>query len=435
MASVHVAIGDSEGGIRLLQEARWPYDVMRKQPPADLDIQLAWSYLDADGREKELYALLTTINLRNDLTPSQRENVRNIWSTWSLRRSQQALDEGDEQRAIAILTAAAQALPMDNKIRAGLAGVFLRTGDPRRALLVYEKWGMVDAQVDDYLGAIGAAMSVQATQLAEHWTKVALQRWPKSAPLLEVAGKQAAAHGDYNKAEAYWKAALEAMPTDRAKDSLFGILGQGKEAPHQSQATQNLARLLMPDGELPRVNRNGLTRVYTPRAQDSTTPMPADDALPSVPEGNPAADEQPARRFARTQQDCPAGHAQKTAAEEQNQSSEAPAEDYPATRPISLHLGGSDYDAQDTPAQHNSDAPVTASPPREDLVPSKGTTAQQDTDQALGDLIERKSSRWGQRLHRSRQAAGRTAGDRERNQRRAVAQYPLLRRRNRCRQP
>jgi len=40
------------------------------------------------------------------------------------------------------------------------------------------------------------------------------------------------------------------------------------------------------------------------------------------------------------------------------------------------------------------DAPVIASPPSEDLIPPKGTTAQQDTDQALGELIERKSSRW-----------------------------------------
>jgi tetratricopeptide (TPR) repeat protein len=361
MASVHVAIGDSEGGIRLLQEARWPYDVMRKQPPADLDIQLAWSYLDADGREKELYALLTTINLRNDLTPSQRENVRKIWSTWSLRRSQQALEEGDEQRAIAILTAAAQALPMDNKIRAGLAGVFLRTGDPRRALLVYEKWGMADAQVEDYLGAIGAAMSVQANQLAEHWTKIALQRWPKSSPLLEVAGKQAAAHGDYNKAEAYWKAALEAMPADSARDSLFGILGQGREAPHQSQATQNLAKLLMPDGELPRINRNGLARVYTPRTENSTASMPADNALPPVPKAirqqmNSQKNESPATSTAVP----PATH-KKPLPKKQNQ---------------------------------NPEEPATTPPPSEELIPRKGTTARQDTDQALGDLIERKSSRW-----------------------------------------
>jgi tetratricopeptide (TPR) repeat protein len=395
MASVHVAIGDSEGGIRLLQEARWPYDVMRKQPPADLDIQLAWSYLDADGREKELYALLTTINLRNDLTPGQRENVRKIWSTWSLRRSQQALEEGDEQRAIAILTAAAQALPMDNKIRAGLAGIFLRTGDARRALLVYEKWGMVDAEVEDYLGAIGAAMSVQASQLAEHWTKVALQRWPKSAPLLEVAGKQAAAHGDYNKAEAYWRAALEAMPADSARDSLFGILGQGKEAPHQSQATQNLAKLLMPDGELPRINRNGLTRVYTPRAENSSAPVPADNALPPVPKAmrqqmNSQESEPPATGTAPP----PATH-KKSLPKKPSPESVAPAENYPATRPISLHLTGSDYEPQDAPAQHNSDAPATVTPsPSEELIPRKGTTAQQDTDEALGDLIERKSSRW-----------------------------------------
>ena len=397
MASVHIAIGDSEGGIRLLQEARWPYDVMRKQPPADLDIQLAWSYLDADGREKELYALLTTINLRNDLTPSQRENVRKIWSNWSLRRSQQALEAGDEQRAIAILTAAAQALPMDNKVRAGLAGMFLRTGDTRRALLVYEKWGMQDAEADDYLGAIGAAMSVQANQLAEHWTKAALQRWPKSSPLLELAGKQAAARGDYNKAEAYWKAALEAMPPDNTRDSLFGILG-GKEAPHQSQSTQSLAKLLMPDGELPQVNRNSLSRVYTPRTQSLTSVVPDDNALPPVPKTirqqlNTRDSDLPSTSTA-----APSTSHKKQTQKKREQDPAPLVEERPSSRPISLHLSGPDSEVQNRPAQRSSDssdsdAPATSAA-TENLIPRKATTAQEETDLALGELIEHKSSRW-----------------------------------------
>jgi tetratricopeptide (TPR) repeat protein len=394
MASVHLGIGDSEGGIRLLQEARWPFDVMRKQPPADLDIQLAWTYLDADGREKELYALLTSVNLRNDLTPAQRENVRKIWSTWSLRRSQQALESGDEQRAIGILTAAAQALPMDNKIRAGLAGMFLRTGDTRRALLVYEKWGMQDAEVEDYLGAIGAAMSVQATQLAEHWTKTALQKWPKSSSLLELAGKQAAARGDYNKAEAYWKAALEAMPADSTKDSLFGILGNGKGVPHQSQATQSLAKLLMPDGELPQINRNTLTRVYTPRSQNSVSVDPSDTALPPVPKAirqqmNTYGSEAPSSSTA-----SPATNHKKQSQTNQKQDPAPLVDSYPATRPVALRLPSStDADPQNVPGQLSSDA--SSSPlPNEELIPRKGTSAQEDTDAALGNLIERKSSRW-----------------------------------------
>jgi cellulose synthase operon protein C len=391
MASVHVAIGDSEGGIRLLQEARWPYDVMRKQPPADLDVQLAWSYLDADGREKELYALLTTVNLRSDLTPSQRDSVRKIWSTWSLRRSQQALEAGDEQRAIAILTAAAQALPQDNKIRAGLAGMFLRTGDTRRALLVYEKWGMQDAEAEDYLGAIGAAMSVQAGQLAEHWTKTALQRWPKNPALLEVAGKQAAARGDYGKAQAYWKAALEAMPADSAKDSLFGVLGHGKEVPHQSQATQSLAKLLMPDGELPQVSGNNLTRVYTPRTTATTSIIPAETALPPVPKAirqqtNPRDSELPMT-----------GTAAPTTRKKQSNRAQDPAplmDDRPATRPVALRVPEPDTQPQDVPEQRYSAAPDASLPASGQTPSRKAVTAQQETDLALGELIERKSSRW-----------------------------------------
>ncbi len=397
MASVHVAVGDSEGGIRLLQEARWPYDVMRKQPPADLDIQLAWSYLDADGREKELYALLTSVNLRNDLTPAQRENIRKIWSTWSLRRSQQALESGDEQRAVAILTSAAQALPNDNKIRAGLAGMLLRTGDTRRALLVYEKWGMQDAAVEDYLGAIGAAMSVQANQLAEHWTKTALQRWPKSGPLLEIAGKQAAARGDYSKAEAYWKAALQAMPPDGANDSLFGILGQGKEAPHQSQATQSLAKLLMPDGELPQINRNALTRVYQPRTQTSAMTMApaAESALPPAPKAFRQQMNTPAEPPAKTTTAPPPAHKRQPPAKPDHDADPAPLmEEHPSTRPVSLHLPSPDSEAQDSDEPRSSDQPAAAPPATEFLIPRKDTTAQQDTDAALGQLIEQKSSRW-----------------------------------------
>ena len=394
LASVHVAIGDSEGGIRLLQEARWPYDVMRKQPPADLDIQLAWSYLDADGREKELYALLTSVNLRNDLTPSQRENVRKIWSTWSLRRSQQALDGGDEQRAIAILTAAAQALPMDNKIRAGLAGMLLRTGDTRRALLVYEKWGMAGRGGGGLPGR-----NWRGDERAGHPTcgtldQGALQRWPKSAPLLEIAGKQAAARGDYGKAEAYWKAALEAMPADNAKDPLFGILGAGREPPHQSQSTQSLAKLLMPDGELPQINRNALTRVYSPRTQSSMTAA-ADSALPPVPQAfrqqmnstdsvlpaNSTPDLPPARTSPHKKQaPTKSDHDQEPATQ---------VEQHLSTRPVAMRLGG-DSEA----AASSSDVSASAQPESEYLIPRKDTNAQQETDAALGQLIEQKSSRW-----------------------------------------
>jgi tetratricopeptide (TPR) repeat protein len=320
--------------------------------------------------------------------------VRKIWSTWSLRRSQQSLEAGDEQRAIAILAAAAQALPTDNKIRAGLAGMFLRTGDTRRALLVYEKWGMQDAEVDDYMGAIGAAMSAQATQLAEHWTKAALQRWPKSPQLLEVAGKQAAARGDYAKAEAYWKASLEALPSSDARDSLFGILGPGKGAPHQSQSTQSLAKLLMPDGELPQVNRNTMPRIYTPHTQTPTDYSPDETSLPAIPQSVRKQYNPQDRDLPSSNTNVPSVTPRKK--QPQPKQDLGPAsylEEQSSTRPVSIRIPSQECEPQDS-YRGNTDSVPSSIPASDDLIPRKGTTSQQETDAALGELIEQKSTRW-----------------------------------------
>ncbi|MGA2961761.1 MAG: cellulose synthase subunit BcsC-related outer membrane protein [Candidatus Korobacteraceae bacterium] len=248
MAAIYVSVGQADEGIRLLKQARGPYEVQRRLAPADIDIQLAWALLAKEDREEELYSLLAQTAARNDLTPHQQEDLRAIWGNWSLTRAQQALDAGDLNRCISILSAAVRAIPGDPKLKSMLAGTFMKTGDKVRALRVYERWGLGGGNSDDYRGAIGSAMALQNPQLADFWLRQGLHKWPQDATLLDMAGRIAATRGDYAKAQLYWKQAIAALPAhDRAAPVLGGQNAKGLNS-LLGDAAENLSRLLVPTG-------------------------------------------------------------------------------------------------------------------------------------------------------------------------------------------
>ncbi len=253
MAAVYVSQGQADEAIRVLKQARGPYEVQRRPTPADIDVQLAWALLSREDREEELYTLLTQTAARNDLTPHQQEDLRAIWGNWSLSRAQQALDAGDLNRCLSILSAAVRAIPGDPKLKSMLAGTFMRIGDKARALKVYERWGLGGASSDDYKGAIGAAMALQNSQLADFWLREGLRKWPQDSTLLEMAGRIAATRGDYAKAELYWKQAIAALPAQSKTTSLLGGKAKGMNAlfADQGDAAENLSRLLVPAGGAP----------------------------------------------------------------------------------------------------------------------------------------------------------------------------------------
>jgi hypothetical protein len=124
-------------------------------------------------------------------------------------------------------------LPDDNDIYSMLAGTLIQTGQAASAFVVYKTWGLTGGNAADYTGAIGSAMTANDRRQTAVWLREALSRWPNSAELLTLAGKDAAIRGEYDKAQYYWKAALEAMPNSESGLPLAGTVAGAPTAADQ----------------------------------------------------------------------------------------------------------------------------------------------------------------------------------------------------------
>src|SRR5258708_2876073 len=81
-------------------------------PPADLDIQLAWTMLAVSVDERGLGDLLFNDKRRTDITSKQRDAIKELYSTWSVRRAERSF-ETDPQLASSILVNAGHEYPGD----------------------------------------------------------------------------------------------------------------------------------------------------------------------------------------------------------------------------------------------------------------------------------------------------------------------------------
>jgi tetratricopeptide (TPR) repeat protein len=220
LASVHNSRGEYTQGIRLVQQSIASLQADKQAVDAELQIQLAWLLLNSGGDPRELYSLLRDGIARPHLTKKERDSFLQIWSIWSRRSAEEALAAGDVNRAVAILSTALRMLPEDNTIYSALAGALVRTGQTANAFVVYKTWGLKEGNAADYAGAIGSAMTVNDRRQTSLWLREGLSQWPTSSQLLTLAGKDAAMRGDYDKAQFYWKSALEVMPENEQATSL-----------------------------------------------------------------------------------------------------------------------------------------------------------------------------------------------------------------------
>lgn len=211
MASVHNTRGEYTQGIRLVRQSIASLQADKQPIAPELQIQLAWLLLNSAGDQRELYSLLREGISRPNLTKKERESFQQLWSIWSRRSAEDALASGDVHRAVAILSTALRMLPEDNDIYSTLAGTLVQTGQAANAFVVYKTWGLTGAKASDYAGAIGSAMTANDRRQTAVWLREALSRWPNNPQLLTLAGKDASIRGEYDKAQFYWKAALEAM--------------------------------------------------------------------------------------------------------------------------------------------------------------------------------------------------------------------------------
>jgi tetratricopeptide (TPR) repeat protein len=209
-ASAQSTAGQSQEAVQLLQKARLRYTSQHKNPPIDLDIQLAWTMLSVSFDEPGLSEQLLSTKKRTDLTSKERQAIEEIWSTWSVRRADRAFAQ-NPQLAISILTDAGNEYPGDRNIHAALASLYLQRNEKQNALSVYQTWGMRGAQAGDYRVAAGAALSAHKNEMADQFLKRGLDRFPNDPELMHMIARQAILSGNYDEGERELKSALQAM--------------------------------------------------------------------------------------------------------------------------------------------------------------------------------------------------------------------------------
>lgn len=255
MAVVEDANGETEAALRSVKSAIERFDAVHKASPVGLQLQLGWLLLNSGGDEKELYATLTSLRMRRDVSPEQTRAFQEIWSVWIRRRAEKALRDADLKTQVAILDAGAKLLPKDKEIREALAGALLGAGETRRAFNAYKSMLTGTPSAEEFAAAVGAAIKLNEP-VAQQWLRIGLQRFPQEPALLELAGRQAASKGDYSKAQIYWRQALTVGDLQTARKS--GIAALSPNDPQRSLATLLVGQdVILPNGEIARETPGG----------------------------------------------------------------------------------------------------------------------------------------------------------------------------------
>jgi tetratricopeptide (TPR) repeat protein len=213
-ASVYAGAGRKERALSLVRDAQRHFEGLASGVPVSLDIQSAWLLLDDPESQTELAKVLERDNTRSDLTETERHDLNQLWSVWSQRRAQAAIEAQDNPKAISILQAAAVVLPHDPRIQAMIATTFLRAQNFQKAFEVYQRWDLKDAQADDFRGAVGAASAANEEKFAAKWLDRGLRAYPGNPRLLQLAGEQAAQQRDYKLADSYFRQALARLSSE-----------------------------------------------------------------------------------------------------------------------------------------------------------------------------------------------------------------------------
>jgi tetratricopeptide (TPR) repeat protein len=219
MASVYASLGDNRLALATLQQVESRYRADHQVVPANVEIQHTW-LLYNQGDEVGLYANLMDLGARGDLTDEQRATVQTLWTTWSVRRAQQAADAGNLRLSMNILNAAARSFPDNPEVTMALAVGYLTGGDAKTAVKLYKKVDLANAKAGDYQAAIGAALAANDRKQTELWLRGALQLYPQDPKILTLAAKFEQARGNNGRAKEYYQAALAAMPAQTSGETL-----------------------------------------------------------------------------------------------------------------------------------------------------------------------------------------------------------------------
>ena len=239
-ASVYTETNEPQRAIETLTVVRNYYRDRQQAIPYAVDAQRAWAQL-ALGDDNGIATTLVQLSHRSSLSASEQEQNRNLWAAWSIRRASRTEKQGDARRAIAILELASQAYPDNTDIRRALAGVYVRSGNAKSAVALYEQVDWYKADKDDFLGAMSAASASKRITEGRAWLNTALERFQGDPQILTAAAEFERAAGDLRKAKEYWRAVLN-VPEQQLQEQLGRQPGASNPVP----ATDALVRMLAP---------------------------------------------------------------------------------------------------------------------------------------------------------------------------------------------
>ncbi|MGH9599704.1 MAG: tetratricopeptide repeat protein, partial [Terracidiphilus sp.] len=297
-ASLYAAVGDIPHAAEYMNAVNAHYARLKMTPPPSVAVQSAWLLYNTHS-DRSLYLALMRLGARRDLTVAQRETVEEIWADWSVRRAAEAMDNNDPQNAIEILDAAAQAFPSNMAVRKAVAGGYVRVGRAKESLALFKTVPMQNATAGDFQGAIGAALAANDPSQAEIWLRQALTRYSRDPAILALAARYEQARGDNQRAAAYWRASLAAMPQTSPTDRLAHELVYPEQdlTVHRAVTAADLHRLLNPENEpfakvtklppLPAYGPDpyaGSAPVILPPAEQETAPQADSSPMPPTSE-------------------------------------------------------------------------------------------------------------------------------------------------------
>jgi tetratricopeptide (TPR) repeat protein len=224
IASLYFAVGDIPHATLYLHRVENFYLAHRAPLPANLEVQHAWLLYNLKD-DFALYPLLERLDARQDLTADQRQQVETLWADWAVRRANDAMKSGQLVRGVEILQAASEDYPDNMTVRLAVAGAYARVGRSQEAVTLFKSLNMNDASVGDFQGAISAAISATDMAQVEAWLRIALGKYPNDPIVLGLAARFEQARGNNERAAAFWRAAIAAMPPGAGVKSLdYGLV-------------------------------------------------------------------------------------------------------------------------------------------------------------------------------------------------------------------
>jgi hypothetical protein len=224
IASLYFAVGDIPHATLYLHRVENYLLVHRTPVPASLEVQHAWLLYNLKD-DVALYPLLVRLDARQDLTADLRQQVETLWAEWAVRRADDAIKSGHLVRGVEILEAASQDYPDNMTVRLAVAGAYARVGRSQEAVTLFKSLNMNEASVGDFQGAISAAISATDMAQVEAWLRIALGKYPNDPIVLGLAARFEQARGNNERASAFWRAAIAAMPPGSGVKSLdYGLI-------------------------------------------------------------------------------------------------------------------------------------------------------------------------------------------------------------------